>query len=105
MEAGGSKLAGVKLMGPAKTGWMCGGTVLVLWEDTSSCLQTRTCRPVLLKHWWVCGEKCTGARVLGTSKVSLPPESKEEKTSVDAKDPCMESEVERPVRLSLNRDT
>lgn len=53
--------------------------------------------PGLAKHWWVCAEKLTEAGLLGTSKASLPPwhlESREEKTSVDAKDPCVESEVE-----------
>ena len=51
----------------------------------------------LAKHWWVCAEKCTETGLLGISKASLPPwhlESREEKTSVDAKDPCVESEVE-----------
>lgn len=37
------QVAGVKPpVGPARTRWMCGGTLLALWEDTSSCLQTRS---------------------------------------------------------------
>lgn len=52
--------------------------------------------PCSAKHRWVCAEKRSEAGLLGTSKASLPPrhlESREEKTSVDTKDPRVESEV------------
>lgn len=46
-----------------------------------------------------CTEKGTEAGFLGTSKASLPHwhlKSREEKTSVDAKSPCVELEVGGP---------
>lgn len=50
----------------------------------------------LAGRWWVCADKGTEAGLLGTSKASLPPwhlKSREEKTNVDAKSPCVELEL------------